>query len=448
GGYFAFTSLGGGSETVTAPYVEASAKVVQGEKGYTVVLDGSLKLPGAKKYEIQALTASLLINGVPVQSKNLVEDSTKMEGPTSFPLSFSPDFAPSAENVAVKIEGNVVSGKDIYVISSQIPVALPDKSSLAREPSLSVSTSSVTLLGSTKSVTLSISIYNPNDSSMDFDGLTLNYGSSSYDLPVDSVPAKGVSTVSQVISLPADVTAISVSVSGSYSVNGVSRSLNRDFDLNVPKLSEQPLQFEVKSEVVSLDRDGYELNVFGSVKNPNAFNITLDTLKFRVIKDFGEGNIVQETVLLEGVDLLPQGSKAFSKSVKINAALSDAVGEVSASYSGKDVVIAIFPIPLIDPSDFIDPLSVKLQFTADVNNCTITPVLTGPSDYNVDVDFKISDGTNTKDYGSFTLSGTKTLDAFTVSPGLVAVTADGSYGIESMGVMFPLKYVAEFNCST
>ena len=447
GGYFVFTALGGGSTVVSTPYIDATAKVVQGNEGYTAVLDGSVKLPGEKKYTIQSLSVSLLINGVPVQSKNLVDSPTDIEGPSQYPISFSPNFAPSAENVAIRVEGNVASGKDVYVLSSTIPVALPDKTTLAKSPSVGVSLSSVKLLGPTKSLTVNVSLYNPNDAKMDFDSLTLTYGSSSYDLEIDSIAAKKTATASVSLSVPKDVTAVSITINGSYTVNGVSKTITRSFDLNVPSLSEQPLIFDVKAKTVSLSRSGYELNVYGSVKNPNAFNVTLDSLQLKVIKNFGEGNVTQTVDLLSDQDLLPNASKSFEKTVTINSTLADSIAEVIANYNGEEHTVVVFPLPVIDPAAFLDPVTVTLRFDADTNECTITPVLSGP-DYNVDVSLKITTGGTTKDYGSFVLSGSKTLESMSVGNGDVLLQVSGEYGINNLGVSFPIRYNAEFNCST
>ncbi len=446
GGYFLLGGFGGTS-TVKAPYVDASAKVVAGAKGYTLVLDGAVKLPGKENYKIQSLTASLLINGVPVQSKNLVESPTDISGPSSYPISFSPSFAATAEGVFVKIEGNVAAGKTVYVLSSVIPVALPDKSALAKDPAVYVSLSSVRLLGPTKQATLVVTIYNPNDSKMRFGKLTLSYGKNSSDLALSDVPAKGSSSTTTTVSVPADAKSVSFTISGSYSVNGVSRTLSQKFDLNLPELRENPPVFSVKARAVSLGRKGYELNVFGSVKNPNAFNLTIQSLEFRVVKNFGEGNVVQSVSLLSNKDVLPEGSASFSKTVTVAPLLSNAVGEVVAKYNDKEHVVSIFPLPVIDPASFLDPVTVTLRLSADANSCAVVPVLSGP-DYNVDVSLKISDGNTTKDYGSFVLKGSKTLDAFSTAPGDKALSVSGDYGIKSMGILFPLHFNVEVNCTT
>ncbi len=447
GGYFVFTGLAGGSNTVPTPYIDAAAKVIRGNSGYTAVLDGAVKLPGEKKYTIQSLSASLLIKGVPVQSKNFVESPTEIEGPSQYPISFSPSFAPSAEDVAIKIEGNVAMGKDVYVLSDIIPVALPDKTALARSPSVAVSLSSVTLLGPTKSITFHVYLYNPNDAEMSFDSLTLKYGASSYELDISSVPAKKGATASASLSVPKDVTVMSITIDGSYTVNGVSRTFTHSFDLNIPSFSEQPLTFDVKAKTVSLSRDGYELNVYGSVKNPNAFNVTLSSLQLKVVRDFGEGNVYQTVNLLSDEDILPHGSKKFQKKVKISSALAGSVAEVVAKYNNEEHTVVVFPLPVIDPAAFLDPVEVTLRFGVEGNQCTITPVLDGP-DYNVDVSLKVKAGETTKDYGSFVLSGSKTLDAVSVGTGSVLVEVEGSYGVNELGISFPVRYNAEFNCST
>lgn len=451
GGYFIFTSLAGGSTVISTPSIQADAKVVQGDGGYTLVLEGVVNLPGEGDYEIQTLTTSLLVNGVSVQSKNF--GPATVTGPSTYPFSFSPSFAPSAENVIARIEANVAKGKDVYTIVLDVPVALPDKTTLAKAPSVAVSLSSASLLGPTKSLTLAINIYNPNDAELSFDSLTLLYGDVNYDLDVDEIPAKSSTTIAQTLAVPADVTSMSITLSGSYTVNGVSKTISRDFDINVPALSEQPLQFDVATKLLSFSRDGFELNVFGSVTNPNAFNVTLESLSLRIVKNFGEGNIIQDVTLVENEDLLPKSSKVFSKTVNVSSSLTDAVAEVVATYNGKSVNIVSFPLPVVNPADFLDPVSVKLSVFHDGNSCHVTPTLTGP-DYNADVVFSLdlNYGGSTvasKDYGEFVLAGSKTLDSVSVDVnGVVEASVTGEYGIRELGVWFPIRYTVELNCST
>jgi len=451
GGYFLITSFTGGSVEIHAPGIDANAKLVRGGGGYTLVLEGVVKLPREAEYRIHGITARLFVDGAPSGSKSF--GPATVSGPTTYPFSFSPTFSTSAGEVVARVEANVSEGKESYVLSLDVPVALPDKSLLVKSPELSLWLSALRFLGSSKSLTFSITVHNPNDAELRFESLSLLFGGSEYSLGVDRIPAGSSVTATQTVSVPPDVRSISLAVKGEYSVGGVKGTFERAFDVNVPPMSGQPLRFHLSAKVISISREGYEFNFFGSVENPNAFNVTLDSLSLKIVKGHGEGNVVQEVALLRDVDLLPESSKSFSKTVNVSSALTDAVAEAVAEYWGESRTVVSFPLPVIRPSEFLDAPSVKLSALRDGNVCRVTPLLSGP-EYNVDVrlSLELRAGGNTiasKDYGEFVLSGSKTLEPVDADVnGPVEATLSGRYGIREMGVWFPVRYSVELNCTT
>ena len=443
-------AFAGGPEKICAPRLDADAKLVRGDGGYTLVLDGYLELPDRGEYNVESIVAKLVVDGRSVSSKRF--GPAVVSGPSSYPFSFSPEIGYSARKAAVHLEANVSRGKEQYSLSVELPVALPDRNTVIKEPELYLWLSSLNLLGSTKSLTFTLRVHNPNDSELRFDSLVLSAGGSDHSLGLEKLPAGSSATVSQTVSVPSDVRALSLKVAGRYRVEGVSRAFERAFEVNVPQLSGQPLRFHISADALSLSRKGYELNVFGEVENPNPFNITLESLGMRVVGGHGEGNIVQDSTLLADIDIPPGSRKRFSKVVKVNSVLAGAVAQVVATYGGRSVTVVSFPVPLLDPSEFVSPPTVGLSLAREGNTCRIEPSLAG-TEYNVDVSLslEVNAGSNhiSKDYGEFLLSGSKPLEPVSVDAGNpVVATVSGKYGVRELGVWFPLRYSVEANCAT
>ncbi|HIQ10186.1 MAG TPA: hypothetical protein EYH23_01575 [Euryarchaeota archaeon] len=123
-----------------------------------------------------------------------------------------------------------------------------------------------------------------------------------------------------------------------------------------------------------------------------------------------------------------------------------------ATYGGRSVTVVSFPVPLLDPSEFVSPPTVGLSLAREGNTCRIEPSLAG-TEYNVDVSLslEVNAGSNhiSKDYGEFLLSGSKPLEPVSVDVEYpVVATVSGKYGVRELGVWFPLRYSVEANCAT
>ncbi len=446
GGYYFFAHNGGGSSPYALPSLSGSAKLVRAQNGYTVIFNGKLHLPQSAEYNIARLTASLVVDGVPLKTEPL--PASVVKGPSDYPISFSPNVPLSAQSVSVKIGGNVVSDGKNYEVSVEFPVALPDKSLLVKDPSFSLSVSDVHLTGSSKSVSVAVHVNNPNSTDISFSSLKLTLGGATQDVPISSVSKNSDVSASLEYSIPADVTSVVATIAGRYSASGQEYSISQSFDLNVPKLSPVPPVARVSAEYLGIAADGYSVKLSGSVENPNDFPIILDSLNAVV----SSGDVSQDVNLLSNVTILPDANKSFSKTVKVLFVFPRATAKLIAHYNGADHVLATFPVGVADPSDFISAPSVSVNVSYDSNAgvCTFTPKITNNNSFALDLnDVVLSAGSVTKHYdvSSVDKSATQFLGAVEVNAsGAVVATISGEYGIKGMGIWIPFTYSTELNC--
>ncbi len=446
GGYYFFAHGGGGSSPYALPSISGSAKIVRGTSGYTVVFNGKLHLPQSTEYNISRLTASLVVDGVPLKTQPL--PTSVVKGPSDYPISFSPNVPLSAQSVGVKIDGNIVSDGKNYGISVEFPVALPDKSLLVKDPSFALSVSDVRLTGSSKSVGVVLRVHNPNNVPLSFSSLKLTIGDATQDVPISSVSKSSDASASLEYTVPADVTNVVATLTGTYSASGQKYSVSQSFDLNVPKLFPAPPVARVSAEYVGLAPDGYSVKLSGSVKNPNDFPLVLDSLHAVV----SSGDVSQDVNLLSNVTILPESNATFSKTVKLLFVFPRATAKLLAHYNGADHVLATFPVGVEDPSDFLSAPSVSINVTYDSNTgvCAFTPKITNNNSFALDLNgVVLSAGSVTKHYdvSSVGKSATQSLETVDVNAsGAVVATISGEYGIKAMGVWVPFTYSTELNC--
>jgi len=290
------------------------------------------------EYNISRLTASLLVDGVPLKTESL--PTSVVKGPSD--------------------------GKD-YGISVEFPVALPDKSLLVKDPSFTLSVADVHLTGSSKSVSVVIRVHNSNNVPLSFSSLKLALGGATQDVPISSVAKNSDASASLEYSVPEDVTSVVATLTGTYSASGQKYSVSQSFDLNVPKLSPAPPVAHVSAEYVGLTADGYSVKLSGSVENPNSFPLVLDSLHAVV----GSGDVSQDVNLLSNVTILPDANQSFSKTVKLLFVFPKATAKLIAHYNGADHVLATFPVGVEDPNDFLSAPSVSVNVGYD-SNATMT----------------------------------------------------------------------------
>jgi len=446
GGYYFFAHSGGGSTPYSLPSLLGSAKLVRGDGGYTLVFNGSMHLPMSVEYNIARLTASILVDGVPLKTQSL--PTSVVKGPSDYPIAFSPTIPLSAHSVSVKIDGNVLSGGKNYGLSVEIPVALPDKSLLFKQPDLELSISDVRLMGSSKSVTVDVGIYNPNSADISVSGLKLSFAGATQDVSIDKVQKESWSHATVDFTVPSDVTTAVATLSGKYAIGGQTYSISRNFDVNIPVLPSAPPVVSVSAEYVGLTSSGYSVKFSGRVFNPNDFPLVLDSLKVVVSSD----DVSQDVNLLSNATVLPDSNATFSKSATVLFVFSRATAKVVAHYGGADHILATFPVGVANPAKFISAPSISLNARYDSNAslCTFTPSITNNNSFALDLNAVVlSAGSVTKHYAvsSIGKGATQTLDAVEVNASsAVVATISGEYGIKAMGVWIPFTYSTELNC--
>ena len=446
GGYYFFAHSGGGSSPYALPSISGSAKLVRGTAGYTVIFNGKLHLPRSVEYNIARLTASIVVDGVPLKTQPL--PTSVVKGPSDYPISFSPNIPMNAQSVSIKIDGNVVSDGKNYGLSVEFPVALPDKSLLVKDPSFALSISDVRLTGSSKSLGVVLRVHNPNNAAISFASLKLTIGGATQDVPISSVAKNSDASASLEYTVPGDVTSVVATLTGAYTYSGQKYSVSQSFDLNVPKLSPAPPVARISAEYSGISADGYSVKLSGSVENPNDFPLVLDSLHVVV----SSGDVSQDVNLLSNVTILPDANRSFSKTVKLLFVFPDAAAKLVARYNGADHVLATFPVGVEDPSDFLSApsISVNVAYDSNASLCEFTPKITNNNSFALDLNnVVLSAGSVTKHYdvSSVGKSATQPLEAVDVNAsGAVVATISGEYGIKAMGVWIPFTYSTELNC--
>ncbi len=448
GGYFFFVH-GGSHSVVATPQLVANASLAQGDGSYVVFLQGKLDFPGSGDYNVSTLRVTLLLNGNPVQTKDL--GGSSVSGPGSYPFSYKANVPYSVSSAALKVDANVVHGSDVYSMSTEVPVALPDRSAVARPPYVALSLKSVERSGSEESAVLSIYLYNPNSADISIKDLKLSDGSKTYDLGPVSLKSKEGTTLTQSISVAPDTNSVTLTLSGTFSVLGVDRAFNQSFTIFVPTVPVSPLIPRVGAKYVGVAADGYEFNVYGSIYNPNAFPVHVDALELKVLSKYGDSNVLQSVTLAENKDILPQSSLKFSKIVKINALFSSAVAELVLKHDGKTETIATIPVGVLNPSDLISAPRIYLKREV---NCSFVPSVHNPNGYalTLDMDVKLDVNGNTSTLASYTNKGLAAnadvdLDPFEVNAsGLFTLEVVGKAGIPALGIWVPFDVAVDENC--
>ena len=434
---------------VSTPELQAAASLAQGNGAYVVFLQGKLNLPGSGEYNISSLHVTLKLNGTPVQSKDL--GGSSVSGPGSYPFSYKANVPYNVGSAALRVDANVIHGSDVYVLSTEIPVALPDKSAVARPPYIALSLKSVERSGDDVSAVLDVYVYNSNSASMNIKDLKISDGSKTYDLGPVSLKSKEGTDLTQSIVLSPDTNAVELTVSGTFSVLGVDRAFNRSFELYVPTIPVSPLVPSVGAKYVGIASDGYEFNIYGSIYNPNAFPIHVDSLVLRVLSHYGDSNVVQSATLLQNKDVLPESSLRFSKTVKINALFSSAVAELVMKHNGKTETIATIPVGVLNPATLVSAPRVYLRREA---NCGFVPSIHNPNDYaiTIDMDVKADENGSTATVASYSnktiaAGADVDLDPFEVNTtGSFTLEVVGKAGIPALGIWVPFDVAVDENC--
>ncbi|NPA76163.1 MAG: hypothetical protein GXN93_00195 [Candidatus Diapherotrites archaeon] len=446
GGYFFFFHGSGGSSPYALPSISGTAKIVRGSNAYTLVYSGKIHLPQSVEYNIAKLTASLLVDGVPLKTQPL--PTSVVKGPSDYPISFSPNIPLNAHAVSLRIDANIVAGGKDYGLSVDIPVALPDKSLLVKDPSFDVFLSSVRLTGSSKAVTLVVGVYNPNDSDISLSDLKLTLGNATEDVPIQTVPKDSHASASVDFTIPANVTTAHVVLSGKYTASGQTYSFSRSFDMNIPDVPVSEPRVSISAMYAGISANGYSVKFAGSIANPNDFPIVLDSLRVVV----SSGDVSQDVNLLSNKTILPDSNAEFSKTSTVLFVFSRATAKLVAHYNGADHVLATFPIGVANPASFISAPSVELNVGRDTNSglCVFDPKITNNNSFSIDLNGVVLSAADvTKHYDNTSVANGKTLDLGTVdvnASGAVVATISGEYGIKNLGVWIPFTFATELNC--